>query len=155
MASIAMNTTINPVRSVLAVLGGIVLISLVVESVEFMVVNATATEPLIDFADYFAVRNRPGILGAKLVYNTAAALLGGYMVAKIAGYAELLHAGVAALIQTAVLVSSAFGQGEYAQYTPGWMWVALVVLTGPAMMGGAAVRARAARVEDTPMEDVS
>ena len=38
-----------------------------------------------------------------------------------------------------------FTVGEYAAYTPVWTRIALVVLTGPAMVAGAAVRARAAR----------
>ncbi len=38
-----------------------------------------------------------------------------------------------------------FTVGEYAAYTPVWTRIALVALTGPAMVAGAAVRARAAR----------
>ena len=98
-------------------------------------------------AGYFAVRNQPGILGAKLVYNTPAASLGGYMTAKVAGRAKMAHAGVAALGQTAALVWG-FTVGEYAAYTPVWMRIALVALTGPAMFAGGAVRARAARTRE-------
>jgi len=73
---------VNPVRSIIAVLGGIGLASLVVEALEFTLVNAVAGGTIADMAGYFAVRNQPAVLGAKLVYNTLAAVLGGYMTAK-------------------------------------------------------------------------
>lgn len=132
----------NPARSIIAVLGGIGLTSVVVEALEFTLVNAVAGGTIADMAGYFAVRNQPAILGAKLVYNTLAAVLGGYMTARIAGNREMLHAGVAALVQMAALVWG-FTAGEYAACTPAWMRVALVLLTGPAMLAGAATRARA------------
>ena len=52
--------------------------------------------------------------------------------------------GIGAGVQTAVLVWS-FTAGEYAAYTPVWTRIALVALTGPAMIAGASLRARAAR----------
>lgn len=134
----------NPLRSIIAVLGGIGLVSIVVETLEFTLVNAVAGGTILDMAGYFAVRNRPVILGAKLVYNTLAAVLGGYMTAKVAGTREMAHAGVAALVQTAALIWG-FTAGEYAAFTPAWMRIALVLLTGPAMLAGASIRARAVR----------
>ena len=118
--------------------------SIVVETLEFTLVNAAAGGAITDMAGYFAVRNQPGILGAKLVYNSLAASLGGYMTAKVAGVREMMHAGVAALAQTAALIWG-FTAGEYAGFTPIWMRIALVLLTGPAMLAGASIRARAAR----------
>ncbi len=118
--------------------------SIVVETLEFTLVNAVAGGGITDMAGYFAVRNQPAILGAKLVYNSLAAVLGGYMTAKVAGQREMLHAGVAALAQTAALIWG-FTAGEYAAFTPAWMRIALVLLTGPAMLAGASIRARAAR----------
>lgn len=129
----------NPLRSIIAVLGGIGLVSLIVEPLEFTLVNATTDAPIADMAGYFAVRNQPGILAAKVVYNSLAALLGGYMTAKIAGTHEMRHAGVAALAQTAALIWG-FTVGEYASYTPVWMRVVLVLVTGPAMLAGAKIR---------------
>ncbi|OFW02287.1 MAG: hypothetical protein A3J29_22975 [Acidobacteria bacterium RIFCSPLOWO2_12_FULL_67_14b] len=134
----------NPVRSLVAVLGGILLISVLVEVLEFTLVSARAGGAIGDMTQYFAVRNRPEMIGAKLVYTTLAALLGGYMTAKVAGSREMLHGGAAALVQTAALAWG-FTAGEYAAFTPGWTRVALVALTGPAMLVGASVRGRAAR----------
>jgi hypothetical protein len=95
-------------------------------------------------AGYFDVRNRPAILGAKLVYNSLAAVLGGYMTARLAGVEEMKHAGLAAAAQTAGLIWG-FTAAEYAAFTPLWMRVTLVLVTGPAMMAGAAIRVHAAR----------
>lgn len=136
------NVTINPIRSIVAVLGGLGLVSLVTEALEFTLVTAVSGGSIADIPGYFEVRNRPTILAAKLVYNTLAAVLGGYMTAKVAGSRQLLHAGVAALLQTMALIWG-FTQSEYAVFTPVWMRIVLVLSTGPAMMTGAAVHARA------------
>ncbi|MBI2187709.1 MAG: hypothetical protein HYU37_11435 [Acidobacteria bacterium] len=133
----------NPIRSIVAVLGGILLISVVVEVLEFTLVSARAGGAIIDLTGYFAIRNQPVMLAAKLVYNTLAAMLGGYMIAKVAGTREMLHGGVGALLQTAAFAWG-FTVGEYAAFTPVWMRVVLVALTGPAMLAGASIRARAA-----------
>lgn len=139
----------NPLRSIIAVLGGVALISLIVEPLEFSLVNAMADEPIADMDAYFRVRNEPAILAAKVVYNTLAAVLGGYITAKIAGVEEMKHAGVAALAQTAALIWG-FTVGEYASFTPPWIRVTLVLVTGPAMMAGAKIRATAAAVRLKP-----
>jgi hypothetical protein len=130
------------IRSIIAVLGGIGLFALVTETLEFTLVSAAAGGSISDMAAYFAVRNRPVILAAKLLYNTLAAILAGYMTAKIAGSHELLHAVVVAVVQTLALIWS-FTAGEYAAFTPIWTRVALVLTTGPAMVLGASIRARA------------
>ena len=132
----------SPIRSIIAVLGGIGLFALVTEALEFTLVTAAAGGSISDMPAYFAVRNRPVVLAAKLLYSTLAAILAGYMTAKIAGRRELLHAAVVAIVQTMALVWG-FTVGEYASFTPVWMRVALVLTTGPAMMLGASIRARA------------
>jgi hypothetical protein len=137
----------NPLRTALAVIGGVALISFIVEPLEFTLVNAVAEEPVRDMAGYFAVRNTPAMLAGKMVYNTLAALLGGYITAKIAGAEEMKHGALAAAVQTTALVWG-FTAGEYASFTPVWMRMALVVVTGPAMLAGAWVRAQAAQISD-------
>ena len=132
----------SPIRSIIAVLGGMGLFALVTETLEFTLVTAAAGGAISDMAAYFAVRNRPVILAAKVLYNTLAAILAGYMTAKIAGRRELLHAAVLAVVQTIALVWG-FTAGEYASFTPVWMRVVLVLTTGPAMVLGASIRARA------------
>jgi hypothetical protein len=131
-------------RSILAILGGIGLVSLITQLLETTLVGAAAGGQVMDMPHYFAVRNRPSILAAGLVYNTVAAVLGGYMTARIAGQQEMAHARIAALVLTASLIYG-FTAGEFAQFTPAWMRIALIVLTAPAMLAGAMIRQRAAR----------
>jgi hypothetical protein len=132
------------IRTIVAVLGGIGLLSIVVEVLEFTLVSAVAGAPPTDLAGYFAVRNQPAILTAKLGYNSVGAVLGGYLTARVAGRQEMLHGWMAAIVQTAALIFG-FTIGEFAGFTPIWMRIALVVTTGPAMLLGASIRARAAR----------
>ena len=134
----------SPVKSLLALLVGMGLFRLVVAILETVLVGAAANGPLASEAEYFAVRNQPAILAAALGYNSAAAFLAGYVMTKIAGTRDVMLGGIGAAVQTAALVWS-FTAGEYAPYTPVWTRIALVMLTGPAMVAGAAVRARAAR----------
>jgi len=132
------------IRSVVAILAGMGLVSILVDLLEFTLINAVTGGALTDMAGYLAVRNRPVMLGAQVGYNSIAAVLGGYLTARIAGTREMLHGGVAALAKTAALVWG-FTAGDYADFTPAWMRIALVLLTGPAMLAGASIRARAAR----------
>ena len=137
----------NPLRTAGAVVGGVALISLLVEPLEFTLVNAIADQPIQDMAGYFAVRNRPGMLAAKLVYNTLAAILGGYITARIAQTEELKHGALAAAVQTTALIWG-FTAGEYASAMPVWMRIAIVLVMGPAMMAGAWIRAQASAMLD-------
>jgi len=134
------------VRSIVAILAGIGVVSLVTQFMEFTLVGAAAGGQLTDMAHYFEVRNRPSILAAGLVYNTVAAILGGYVTAKIAGHQETAHARIAALVMTASLIYG-FTVGEFARFTPVWMRIALVALTAPAVLVGATIRERAAAAE--------
>jgi len=134
----------NPIRSIIAVLGGVALVNVLTQLLEAMLIAAAAGGPVADAAALFAVRNRPAVLGATLASDALVALLAGYTTAKIAGRRELLHAGAAAVVVTAALARG-FTVGEGAALTPVWMRVAVVALTGSAMIAGAAIRARAAR----------
>jgi hypothetical protein len=135
---------VEVIRSIIAVLGGIGLLSIVVEVLEFSLVNAVAGGTITDMQGYFAVRNQPAILTAKLGYNSVGAILCGNLTARDACRQEMRHAWVAAFVQTAALIWG-FTGSAYAEFTPGWMRIALVLLTGPAMLVGASIRARAAR----------
>jgi hypothetical protein len=134
---------INPLRSVGSVLGGLGVISLVVQVLEFSLVMAISGGQVTDMAQYLAVNSQITMLLAKLVYYPFAGVLGGYVVARVATIDEMRHAAVAAAAQTVGLIWG-FTAGEFASATPVWVRIALVILMGPAMMVGAAVRARAA-----------
>jgi hypothetical protein len=62
------------------------------------------------------------------------------------------HGALAAAVQTTALIWG-FTAGEFASFTPVWMRIALVVVTGPAMLAGAWVRAQAAQIADNASFD--
>ena len=136
----------NPVRALLAVLVGTGLFRLVVAVLETTLVGAAADTPVRTEVEYFAVRNQPAMLAAAVGYNCVAAVLAGYVLARIAGAREIMLATLAAAVQTTALIW-AFTAGDYAAFTPAWTRVVLVAATGPAMIGGAAIRV-AARPDD-------
>ena len=127
-------------RSILAIVVGIVVISMVVEALEFGLVTLINGEPTTDPDAYYAVRNRRWFLAVKLLYNTGAAVGGGYLAALIAGYAELKHGIAMAVVQT-LAFAWALAQPELSRWTPGWMWAALISLTFAGILVGARLRA--------------
>jgi hypothetical protein len=134
--------TLNPVRSLVAVLGGLLMLFALTQVLELVLVRTAAAAPLENMEQYLAVRNRTGVLVGLLASQLVASLLAGYTAAKVAGLAELTHAGIAAALQTA-LFAWGFTVGESASLSPVWMRVATVVVTAPAMLAGASVRAKA------------
>ena len=74
----------NPLRSIGGVLGGLGVISLIVQAMEFSLVMAMAGGRIGNMAQYLAIANQPVILAAKLVYYPVAGLLGGYVAARVA-----------------------------------------------------------------------
>jgi hypothetical protein len=139
------------VRSIIAVLGGIVIISFLSQGLEFALVQAFAAVPIQDLNGYYAARNQPAMQAAMVIIAGITGLLAGYLVAKIAGEYELQHAAVAAVAQTGLLVRG-FAAEDAAAALPAWVRVATVVMTIGAMLLGALVRARAARL--TPAKEV-
>lgn len=127
-------------RSLLAVFVGLMVISIIAEGIEFVLVTAlhggVATEPEV----YWSVRNRPMILGLKLVYNTLAAAGGGYLAAWIAGRQALAHGMALAAIQLALFVWG-MTASEFAGTTPTWAWSTLCVTMTAAILFGARLRA--------------
>lgn len=131
-------------RSLLAIIAAPVMISLIVRSLGLTLINAVAGAPVTSVGQYFAIRNRPSILFAELVYTTLAGVLAGYVTAKIATRDQIRYAAGAAALQTVIFIFG-FTSGETAALTPVWMRIALVLLIGPAMVFGASIRIRAAR----------
>jgi hypothetical protein len=133
------------VRSLIGVLGGIVIISFLTQLLEVPLVNAFAPEPITDMNGYLAARNQPPIHMAMVVIAGITGLLAGYLVAKVAAQYEIQHAAFAALVQTVLLVRG-FTAESAAAALPAWLKVSIVVVTVSAMLLGASVRARAAKL---------
>lgn len=138
-------------RSLTAVLAGIVVAAVLPEVLETTLVRAAADGPLPDLSAYFAVRNQPALLAARVATGALTAVLAGYFVARLAGSLELGHAALAALVHTASLAWG-YTAGEYASATPVWARAALVAGAMPAMIAGAWVRRRARLAELAPQE---
>ena len=136
------------VRSVIAVLGGMIIMFFLVEAIEPPTVALLAAHRPAGMDDYLAARTEPAVLAGRAAVFAVTGLLAGYMVAKIAGEYELAHAGVAFALQ-AVLMFRAFAADPAASLLPWWIRAGLVLTTGVAMLLGAAVRARAARFAPT------
>lgn len=129
------------VRSILAIVCGLMALSLVAEGMEFAIVTALHGSLTDDPSVYFGIRNRPPVLASKFIYNTGAALLAGYTAAWVAGRARLAHGAVLAVIQLA-LFSWGMNYSEYAGTTPAWAWVTLLPLMGGGICLGAFVQTR-------------
>lgn len=131
----------NAIRSLLGVVAGILLISLIAESIEFGLVSFVHGSTVTDPEVYFGIRNRPGMLLAKLVYNNGAAVLGGHVAAWIAGRAHLAHGAVVAVLQVGFLVWG-MTLSEFAGTTPAYAWVTLAVTMFVAILYGAWLRSK-------------
>ena len=136
-------------RSILAVLGGFVLFQVLTQLLETTLVAVAAAEPIADETAYFAVRNRPALLAARIAYTSVAALLSGYMAAKIAMSSPVRHAMAAAAVVMALLAWE-FTGSDYARVTPMWMRIVLIAMTGPMMLAGGWIRASAEELHDPP-----
>lgn len=132
---------IRALRSALGVLLGMILLSTVVELVEFGVVSAVNGRPTTDPDAYYAIRNRPAFLGLKLVYNTLAAVAGGLVAALVAGHSYREH-GIALASVQAVAFGWALTRPELSRNMPAWMWAALIVLSAAGAVWGAQLQAR-------------
>ena len=122
-------------RSMFAVFAGLVLISVIVEPVEFGLVTLVNGEVTTDPDIYFRVRNTPAFLATKVLYNTGAAIVGGLVVARLAPRAPMAHGLVLAVIQT-IAFGWAVMTPALRRSTPDWMWACLIVVTFAGIMTG-------------------
>jgi hypothetical protein len=134
-------------RSVAAVLIGILLAYLLPRLMEQVLVASVAGRELYTAGDYFAARNTAGPLAARLVLTFFLGTLAGHMAARIAKEDAVRTVGIAAIALTAMMIWE-FTAGDMAWGTPIWMRVAIVALTGPSMMLGAIARAKAAELRE-------
>jgi hypothetical protein len=139
------------VKSVIAVLGGMVIVYFLSGILEGPLVAWLASRRPTTMEELMAARNEQAVLLGRLGITAAVGLLAGYLVAKIAGHYELAHAAVSAALQAFMLLRG-FAADPAAAAVPTPMRVAFVAVTVAAMLAGAAIRARAARL--TPPTEV-
>lgn len=133
------------VRAILAVIAGILLAYGLPWLLERVLVESTAGRNLYTAGDYYMVRNTGGIIAARLAMAVFLSVLAGHVAARVAGDDMVRTVSISAAALTVMLISE-FTVGEFAWGTPIWMRVALVVITGPAMVLGAYVRAAVAEL---------
>lgn len=140
----------TPLRSAVAVLAAVMLLGFMDQTLERTLVSALADAPPADEGSYLAVRNRPLVLGVTLVAHMFSAALAGYILARIAGAHEVRLAAAAAV---AVLVTYAFAfTSGSVMLPPVWVRVALVIVTPPALIAGAFIRAEARSIQSEGAE---
>ena len=119
------------VRLILGVLAGLITITIVTESIEFLIViiaSGESTEELTTNQKlYFAIRNQPIILISKLVYTTGAGIIGGFLTALISKSLPRPAALVLIVVQLVSLIWAGF-ISDLSSTGPVWMWVALIIL---------------------------
>jgi hypothetical protein len=135
------------IRTISAIFIGMFLISGLVEGLEFGLVAAIHGAPTTEPEVYYGIRNLAWFLSLKLVYNTAAAVVGGFVTALVAGYAPLKHGIALACIQT---LAFAWGltQPNISQWTPGWVWAGLIVFSFAGILFGARIWEQRARSDE-------
>jgi len=138
----------NPLRSLLAVVGGLAVILFTTQVLEVMLVTAVAGDTITDIEGFLVAANQPAMLAAKVVYSVLISILGGYLVAKVASVAPMSHAMFAALLLAWVLIQG-FATDEMAAATPVSVRALLVVVMCGALLTGASIRAKAAALSGT------
>ena len=131
---------LSPIRTIIAVLGTTVILRLLGQSLELALVEMTADATTLEA--YFAARNQPAVLAGVIVSQIVASLLAGYVGAKIAGIAEVAHIGFAGVIQVLIFVYEFTRGGNPGMY-PLWVQLTMPLVTLPALIAGASIRAKA------------
>ena len=128
-------------RSVAVIVLGLLLLGFIDQTLERTLVLALAQAPVKDEASYLAVRNRPVVLAITVITHGFAALLTGYVLAKMAGTREVHHAAATAgLFIIAMIGASA---APNVMLPPVWARMVMLAITPPALIAGAYVRGQA------------
>lgn len=135
----------NPLRTAAAILAGVMLLGFIDQTLERTLVVAIADAPPADEAAYLAVRNRPSVLVITVVTHAFAAALAGYILARIAGAQEVRHA-IGASILITILYAWTFAT-ENIMLPPVWVRAAMLIVTPPALVAGAKIRADARSIQ--------
>lgn len=141
--------TLRIFRSIFSLLAGLIFISFIVESVEFTIVTIANGGVTTDPEVYQAIRNQTWVLVTKLIYNFVAAFAGGFLGAKLAGYAPLKHGIILSAAQSLAFLW-ALTQPEIYASTPVEMWAMLIALTCLGIVAGAMTCAKQCARISTP-----
>ena len=141
-------TAISPLRSIAAVVVSLMLLNFMDATFAQILVSVAGDGPPADAAAFLAVRNRPLVLGLIVITHALAALLVGYILGRIAGVHEVRHAAAAAAVITVVYIVAFVATNP--MLPPAWVRVTMLVLTPPALIAGAHIRAEARAIRAEP-----
>jgi len=128
-------------RFLIAIVIGMSTLFIVAEGIEFVAVQMAAPRWTTEPHEYFAIRNRPGMLVLKFGYQLAATILAGYVGALVAGHPFERTVGLTTgMVQSGMFVVALLTP-ELRHNAPDWVWLALMPLTIFGFLTGARVRA--------------
>ena len=134
-------------RSIAVVVAGLLLLGFIDQTLERTLVMVMAQGVEIkDEAAYLAIRNRPMVLAVTLVTHGFAALLTGYVLAKLAGKSEVQHAAATAALFTVAMIGASTTPNV--MLPPAWVRVVMMLVTPPALIAGAYVRGQARLIKE-------
>lgn len=140
---------IRLLRWTVAVVLGLVTVSVVVEPLEWLLVTLVGGGIVSDAGEYFGIRNRPPFLAVKMVYNLAGGFVGGWVAARVGGggAASRPLGWTLAAVQTGTILW-AMQDPELGLTAPAWAWMAFAVVTAAGIVAGAERVARVGRSSD-------
>jgi hypothetical protein len=127
------------IRSVLAVLAGIVTMSAVAFAIEIPLRALTLRLFSQSFPDSAALDSNVGWMLSQSLYTVPALMLGGYVAAWLAPRRGLAHAVAMAIVQELLIVALIF---KPPHPVPPWMWAITLVVTPAAIIYGGYLRSR-------------
>jgi len=133
-----MRRSVAVLRSLASLLLGLLVITMVAESIEFVLVGTLRGDFSQDPERYFATRNRPAVLSAKMFYNFFAAAVGGAIAYLMAPAKRRLHVLGLAALQVAALVFALITP-SLSSTGPLWMWASLIPVSVLGVSLGAVV----------------
>jgi hypothetical protein len=134
------------VRSIAAIIGAVLLVWFIDQTLERTLVMAMANAPIADQQSYLAVRNQTSVLTIMIVTHAMAALLTGHVLARLAGSYEVQHAAVAAAFVMMLLIGASASPNVLVP--PLWVRLTMAVVTLPAMVTGAYIRGQARMIRE-------
>ncbi len=145
-------------RLAAGILAGLVAVTAITESIEFVTVKLLSGRSMEYLAqnqdEYFAVRNRTGVLMFKQLYNFFAAVAGGYLMTLIASAYRKIGLYALVALQSLALVWGGFFS-EFSTTGPAWIWMALIVLTPVGFLLGYRLRANRVLLEGDPKDTLA
>ena len=141
-----MSPNISYVRSIAAIIASLLLVAFIDQTLERTLVMAMANAPITNQQSYLAVRNQTSVLTIMIVTHAMAAVLTGYVLARLAGSYEVQHAAVAAALVVLLLVGASANPNVLVP--PVWVRLTMAAITLPAMITGAYIRGQARMIRE-------